>query len=376
MPHELGSPSPPSGPPLPYAYEAEPVRQVTLWALPPRAPRTAWQRWGRNLLLFVLTVLSVFFVGGLREIDVPGAGSVLGLDTREGILLVLGLLGILTAHEMGHYLAARLYGVDATLPFFIPFPLPAEPRRHPRRLHPHPLAHPQPQGAVRHRGGRPAGRLRGVPARAAARLREARLVPRTRPQPGSCFGEPLLFQLDGRAAPRPVAPGHDRGHSGPLGLAAWFGLFVTALNLMPIGQLDGGHVTYALLGERARRISLIGSWVAVALVYFGPNWILWAVLLRLLGRRHPPTLDDEAPVGARPRLGRPAEPRRVRRLLRSRPDRVLVARGVGCGAGGIPDLGFLTGARGSPVRLCRVARPHITVSGSTSTATPGQRCGP
>ena len=83
---------------------------------------------------------------------------------------------------------------------------------------------------------------------------------------------------------------------GPLGLAAWFGLLVTALNLMPIGQLDGGHVTYALLRDRAHGISRIASWICVALVYFGPSWILWAILMRVLGRRHPPTLDDHAPV--------------------------------------------------------------------------------
>ena len=112
---------------------------------------------------------------------------------------------------------------------------------------------------------------------------------------------------------------------GPLGLAAWFGLLVTALNLMPIGQLDGGHVTYALLRDRAHAISRIASWVCVALVYFGPSWILWAILVRVLGRRHPPTLDDDAPVGrARVARGR-AEPRRVRAVLRARPDRGLVA---------------------------------------------------
>jgi membrane-associated protease RseP (regulator of RpoE activity) len=82
-----------------------------------------------------------------------------------------------------------------------------------------------------------------------------------------------------------------------LGLAAWFGLFVTALNLIPIGQLDGGHVTYALLRRRAAAISRIGAWVCLLLVYFGPNWLLWSLLLRVLGRRHPPTEDDEAPVG-------------------------------------------------------------------------------
>ena len=84
---------------------------------------------------------------------------------------------------------------------------------------------------------------------------------------------------------------------GPLGLAAWFGLLVTALNLMPIGQLDGGHVTYALLRKRAHSISRIASWICVALVYFGPSWILWAILMRVLGRPHPPTLYDHEPVG-------------------------------------------------------------------------------
>jgi membrane-associated protease RseP (regulator of RpoE activity) len=66
---------------------------------------------------------------------------------------------------------------------------------------------------------------------------------------------------------------------------------------MPIGQLDGGHVTYALLRERAHRVSRVASWLCVALVYFGPSWILWAILVRVVGRRHPPTLDDEAPIG-------------------------------------------------------------------------------
>jgi membrane-associated protease RseP (regulator of RpoE activity) len=110
------------------------------------------------------------------------------------------------------------------------------------------------------------------------------------------FGEPLAFGWVSRLVHGPIADDHTLG-IGKLGLAAWFGLFVTALNLMPIGQLDGGHVTYALLRDKARLISRIGSWVCVALVYFGPSWILWAVLVRVLGRRHPATLDDEAPLG-------------------------------------------------------------------------------
>jgi membrane-associated protease RseP (regulator of RpoE activity) len=66
---------------------------------------------------------------------------------------------------------------------------------------------------------------------------------------------------------------------------------------MPIGQLDGGHVAYSLLRETAHLVSRVGSWVCVGLIYFGPSWIVWAILLRVLGRRHPPTWDDSAPLG-------------------------------------------------------------------------------
>jgi membrane-associated protease RseP (regulator of RpoE activity) len=278
-------------------YEAYPLGGATSWALPPPRRRTAWQRWGRNLLLFVLTVLSVFFVGGFRLVEAPGGGHLLGVDYVEGGLLVAGLISILLAHEMGHYLVALRYGVDATLPFFIPLPIPG-------------LSLVGTLGAfIRIRSPIPtrkalfdigvAGPLAGfvvcLPVLWLG-ISQARLIPTDRADGGIMLGEPLLFQWVTRLVHGPIPDGVTLT-LGSLGLAAWFGLFVTALNLMPIGQLDGGHVTFALLRERARRISIVGSWVAVALVYFGPNWILWAVLLRVLGRRHPSTLDDEAPVG-------------------------------------------------------------------------------
>src|SRR5262249_1316934 len=77
-----------------------------------------------NLALFLATVVSVFLVGGLQSRELPGGGSAVTLDVADGARLALGLLSILFAHEMGHYVAARRYGVDVTLPFFIPFPLP------------------------------------------------------------------------------------------------------------------------------------------------------------------------------------------------------------------------------------------------------------
>jgi hypothetical protein len=87
----------------------------------PTPPRSAWQRWGRSLVLFLVTLVSVFLAGAL-EPGFVGGNAYLLLNVREGLALAGGLLSILFAHEMGHYLACRYYGVDATLPHFIPSP--------------------------------------------------------------------------------------------------------------------------------------------------------------------------------------------------------------------------------------------------------------
>lgn len=248
-----------------FAWEALP---------PPPVRRSAWQAWGRNLLFFVLTAGSVYVSGGPR--------------------LAVALLAILLAHEMGHYVACRIYRVDATLPYFIPAPF---------------IGLVGTLGAfIRIRGRIPhrkalfdigvAGPLAGfvvcLPVLVLGTL-EAKVLP-IDPSAGLYLGEPLLFQWTVRLLRGPI-PEQLTLSLGPLGLAAWFGLFVTALNLLPIGQLDGGHVTYALLRRRAALISRVGSWVCLLLIYFGPNWLVWSILLRILGRRHPRTDDDEAPVG-------------------------------------------------------------------------------
>jgi membrane-associated protease RseP (regulator of RpoE activity) len=236
---------------------------------------SAWKAWGRNLLLFVLTSASVYLSGG------P--------------LLVVGLMSILFAHEMGHYLACRYYRVDATLPFFIPFPL---------------LSLVGTLGAfIRIKSPFPnrkalfdigiAGPLAGfavcLPVLALS-VREM-TIGRVDPSSGGLdLGDPLLLKLVTWMALGSIPDG-STVVIGSLGLASWFGLFMTALNLMPIGQLDGGHVVYALLGERAGVVSRVGWWVCVGLIYFSPSWILWAILIRVLGRRHPPTLNDYEPVG-------------------------------------------------------------------------------
>ncbi len=257
---------------------------------------SAWQAWGRNLALFVLTAASVFLVGGLRSVDVPGDSSSLGLtvDVGAGARLAAGLLTILLTHEMGHYLTARRYGVDVTLPFFIPFPLGlvgtlgAFIRIRSRIPHRRALFDIGVAGPL-------AGFVVCLPVLWLG-MREAVVRPTDPNAQGLFLGEPLLFRAATWLAHGDAAADQTLV-IGPLGLAAWFGLLVTALNLMPIGQLDGGHVTYALLRKRAHSISRIASWICVALVYFGPSWILWAILMRVLGRPHPPTLYDHEPVG-------------------------------------------------------------------------------
>jgi membrane-associated protease RseP (regulator of RpoE activity) len=243
--------------------------------LVPPAPRlpSLWRDYGRHAVLFVLTALSVTFIGG------P--------------LFALSLLAILVSHEMGHYLYCRYHRVDATLPFFIPFPLGFGTLGAFIRIR-----SPFPNrkalfdiGAA----GPFAGFLVCLPVLYLG-IREGVLAPTDPDSEGLFLGEPLLFQIAARLILGAVPEGMTLT-IGPVGLAAWFGLFMTALNLMPIGQLDGGHVTYSLVPRWASTISHIASWVCVALVYFGPNWIVWAILVRVLGRRHPPTLNDAAPAG-------------------------------------------------------------------------------
>jgi membrane-associated protease RseP (regulator of RpoE activity) len=271
----------------------------------PAPPRSAWQRWGRSLVLFLVTVVSVFLAGAL-EPGVVGGNAFLLLNVPEGLALAGGLLTILFAHEMGHYLACRYYRVDATLPHFIPSPwIPVFGLTFWR-----PLSMIGTFGAfIRIRGPIPNRRALfdiGVAGPLAGFLvclpvlwfgiKAAAVQPLAPQGEAIFFGEPLAFRLFARLLHGSIPEDHTLAIT-QLGLAAWFGLFVTALNLMPIGQLDGGHVTYALLREKSRLISRIGSWACVALVVFSPSWILWAILVRILGRRHPPTLDDQSPVG-------------------------------------------------------------------------------
>jgi membrane-associated protease RseP (regulator of RpoE activity) len=256
-------------------------------------------------VLFLVTLATTTLVGAIRY-----EGFAAAHDTTAPTLLgvLLGglwysgtILAILGAHEMGHYLACRYYRVDATLPYFLPMFIP--------------YAGPQTGtfGAViRIREAFPnrkvlfdvgiAGPIAGflvlVPAlfwgMSMSHIVEA--LPNA-----SLLGRPPLYQLV-RWLTFGHIPATHLVDIHPMVFAAWFGMLATALNLLPFGQLDGGHITYAALGRLSTPISLITVASAVVMTFFSASWMLMTVLmlamLFLIGPQHPPVLDEEAPLGA------------------------------------------------------------------------------
>ena len=263
-------------------------------------------RWLVPAVLFLATLATTLWVGGAIGIaaDSPDLfrdpeSTRSGLEwtllwIRHGIPYSFSLLLILLCHEMGHYLTARAYRVDASLPYFLPMPLTIvgtlgafirirSPFPDRRSLIDVGLAGPL------------AGFLVCLPLLAAgiATSRPGVLIPG-----GLQFGEPLVFRLFA-AAFGPAVPEGQVLYLSPMGLAAWFGLLVTAINLLPIGQLDGGHALYALLRSRAARFSRTVHLLMFPLAVWSPTWVVWGLLCLLLGARrpHPPTLNDERPLG-------------------------------------------------------------------------------
>src|SRR6202030_1767126 len=174
------------------------------------------------------------------------------------------ILAILGCHEMGHYLACRYYDVDASLPFFLPAPLLLtgtfgafirirEPIPTKRMLFDIGIAGPI------------AGFVVAVPALFIG-LWMSRLVQLPPDFSGVSLGEPLLFKLASQLVWGTTADTVSLNLH-PIGFAAWFGLLATALNLFPIGQLDGGHISYAVLGRRSSYVTLVMIAVALALTW-------------------------------------------------------------------------------------------------------------
>jgi len=228
-----------------------------------------------HIVLFILTVASTWITGG----------------PAYSIAVILILLG----HELGHYFMSRSYGMKATLPFFLPFPfspfgtLGAIIRMESRLTSRKALFDTGVAGPL-------TGLCLSIPAIAIG-LRLSEVIPVSQLKEGAIrLADPLLFSMIQHLVLGRV-PENSEILLHPIGYAGWVGLFVTALNLLPVGQLDGGHIVYALFGKRSRAIFFvtIGA-MAFITVFYNPGWFLLLIFIILFGLRHPPPLDDETPL--------------------------------------------------------------------------------
>lgn len=279
-------------------------------------PVPASRRIHINILLFALTALSTLFWGAYWMMLHESTGTALGpwdfavqvaahpVLLEKGVGYAGAILLILLAHEMGHYLACLYYGIDATLPFFLPAPIVGtgtfgafirirSPFPNRKSLFDVGLAGPI------------AGFVVALPFLYLG-LKWSIQAPLEQLAPGQgYFGEPLIFQIAARYILKPDM----LTYLHPIGFAVWFACLATALNLLPIAQLDGGHVSYALFGQRAYIITWIFFVGVLGLAVYGffqswmagVQWLFYSVLLlglkRLAGFRHPPTLNDDEPIG-------------------------------------------------------------------------------
>lgn len=286
-----------SHPPTSYTFELSSYPQVFV-AAPLR------RRWWLHILLLLLTLLTTLIVGARLEYnfahDLPAfdwdnfAFPLLHLSwlwqhpgrVILGLPFALTLMGILLAHELGHFLVAERNGVYATLPYFIPAPTFIGTFGAVIRI----------KSPIRSRqvlfdvgiAGPIAGFLIAVPALFWGLALSKPLSPNTS---GSVvqFGYPLIFHIVNRAlAPfMPHATTLRDVYLHPIAVAAWVGMFATALNLLPGGQLDGGHITYAI-SPRAHKWVTRGAILALmAMGLTWPGWLVWAVILGVTGMRHP-----------------------------------------------------------------------------------------
>ncbi|MBI2360763.1 MAG: site-2 protease family protein [Deltaproteobacteria bacterium] len=249
------------------------------------------RRLGLHLFLFVFTFATTTAAGALQN-GVNPLANPWGLTA--GLPFAATLMMILLVHEMGHYLMSRYHGVHASLPYFIPAPSfigtfgafirmdsPPQDRRSLFDV-----------GAA----GPLAGLLLAIPA-VVVGLQLSTVAPGESATGGIALGSSLLLRFLSQMT-LGILPEEANVVLHPIAFAGWIGLFVTALNLLPVGQLDGGHVVYALFGPKHLWISraALGAILALGILRWWDGWLVWGVLLLFMGVRHPSPLDPYTPL--------------------------------------------------------------------------------
>jgi membrane-associated protease RseP (regulator of RpoE activity) len=239
-----------------------------------------------NIILFLLTVFTTFFAGALMNQVNPFSHPLLILN---GASFAVPLLLILTFHEFGHYIESRRAGIKVSLPYFIPGPTlfgtfgavirsksPFKTRRDLLDV-----------GAA----GPIAGFVVAVVV-VIIGLSHSQIVEEVAGQ-GWILGDSLIFKFLSWMVLKDVPEGYNVLLS-PTAFAGWAGILVTMLNLLPIGQLDGGHIMYALLGKNQRKVATVATLALIPLGYFlWVGWFVWVALVLLIKIGHPPTLNDQ-----------------------------------------------------------------------------------
>ena len=250
-----------------------------------------------NIALFGITLVTTTMAGALQNGVNPLTDP---YQVTSGLPFALTLMTILLVHEMGHYFMARYHGVQATLPYFIPAPSfigtfgafikMKSPPMDRRSLFDVGAAGPL------------AGLVLAIPA-VIVGLYLSTVSTDGGTGGGITLGSSIFLRFLSQLT-LGLLPDEANIIMHPIGFAGWIGLFITALNLIPVGQLDGGHVAYALFGQRhiwVSRLSL-ATILALGLTRYWDGWLIWGALLLFMGVRHPPPLDPVTPLDLKRKL--------------------------------------------------------------------------
>jgi membrane-associated protease RseP (regulator of RpoE activity) len=261
--------------PNPWTAVEQQYRPPEVYVYPPPAPPRP--KYWLHILLYILTIITTTAVGGWA--------------------FSAALLSILTAHEFGHYFTAKFHGVPASLPYFIPLPLPPfgtmgavikmSPRIPNRRV----LFDIAAAGPL-------AGLIVALPITYVGLHFSTVMRISDIPKGLLQFSDPLLFKaitwlVFGKLGSEMELIAH------PVAFAGWAGMFVTALNLLPIGQLDGGHISHAIFGSKSRVVAmtLFAGLLGFSVLEKQYTWVPLLVFLLIFGIQHPRMYDDQRPLG-------------------------------------------------------------------------------